>query len=381
MTSWLQDVLGPDFEQLTLALPAGAPATLVRYAGDAEPWEPSALTGADVLYVHGWSDYFFQRELAEFWHRAGANFYALDLHNYGRSLRPGFVPGQVASLTEYDDDIAAALSAMGRPSVDEEAIALPAAEEVPDEAGFEHAFLEAARHRLGAAIDALTGRERPAAPTLQRERPLILLGHSTGGLTLSLWAARHPGAAAAVVLNSPWLEFQASEMGRAVVAPLIQARTRFKPLAPLPPIDPGFYTRAVSSRYDGEWDYEPQWRPDRGFPVTPAFLNAVFQGQAQVARGLGIKVPVLVMLSDKSYLQPKWSSNALAADVVLNVDSVAKRSLDLGRDVTLHRIPAAFHDVFLSASDVRAQAYAGMGRWAEAAVDPAAQRRWDERAG
>lgn len=384
MTSWQQDVLGPNFQQLTLDLPAGAPATLVRYVGDAPQWEHSALSGADVLYVHGWSDYFFQHELAEFWHKAGANFYALDLHNYGRSLRPGLVPGAVASLTEYDDDIAAALSAMGRPEATEAAI--PAPEPAPEgeddtqeQQRFELAFLEEARTRLGAAFDALAGRERPVTFAEPRERPLILLGHSTGGLTLSLWAGRHPGAAAAVVLNSPWLEFQASEVGRAVVAPLIQARTRFKPLAPLPPIDPGFYTRAVSKRYDGEWDYESQWRPDRGFPVTPAFLNAVFQGQATLARGLGIFAPVLVMLSDKSYLQPRWSANALAADVVLNVDAVAKRALDLGNDVTLHKIPGAFHDVFLSPAEVRAQAYERMGRWAEAALDNAARRRWAER--
>ena len=384
MTSWQQDVLGPHFEQLTLDLPAGAPATLVRYVGDAPQWEHSALSGADVLYVHGWSDYFFQQELAEFWHQAGANFYALDLHNYGRSLRPGLVPGAVTSLTEYDDDIAAALAAMGRSGVAE--AALPVSVDVPvcedgthEQQRFELAFLEEARQRLGAAFDALAGRERPAVHEEPRERPLVLLGHSTGGLTLSLWAGRHPGAAAAVVLNSPWLEFQASEVGRAMVAPIIQARTRFKPLAPLPPVDPGFYTRAVSKRYDGEWDYESKWRPDRGFPVTPAFLNAVFQGQATLARGLGIQAPVLVMLSDKSYLQPKWSADALAADVVLNVDAVAKRSLDLGNDVTLHKIPGAFHDVFLSPAKIRAQAYAGMGSWVEAALDAAAKRRWAER--
>ncbi|POH75317.1 alpha/beta hydrolase [Arthrobacter glacialis] len=378
MTSWQQDVLGPNFQQLTLDLPAGAPATLVRYVGDAPEGNPRPLAGADILYVHGWSDYFFQRELAEFWHQAGANFYALDLHNYGRSLRPGLVPGQVASLTEYDDDLAAALAAMGRRPVTEEVLAQPAAQEPADAQSFEMAFLEQAKQRLSAAFDALTGRERPVPHQVPRERPLVLLGHSTGGLTLSLWAARHPDAAAAVVLNSPWLEFQATEMGRAMVAPLISARSRFKPLAPLPPIDPGFYTRAVSKRYDGEWDYSSEWRPDRGFPVTPAFLNAVFQGQAQLARGLGIKAPVLVMLSDKSYLQPRWSANALAADVVLNVDSVAKRSLDLGLDVTLHRIPGAFHDVFLSPAEIRAQAYARMGRWVEAALDAAAQRRWQE---
>ncbi len=381
MTSWQPDVLGTDFEQLTLDLPAGSPATLVRYVGTAPQWTPSSLSGADILYVHGWSDYFFQHELAEFWHRTGANFYALDLHNYGRSLRPGQIPGQVSSLTEYDGDIAAALAAMGRSGVPEEVMPLPTVEEAADPWTFEIAFLEEARHRLSAAFDALAGRDHPEDhPEPPRERPLVLLGHSTGGLTLSLWAARHPGAAAAVVLNSPWLEFQASEVGRAMMAPLIQARTKFKPLTPLPGIDPGFYTRAVSKKYDGEWEYESQWRPDRGFPVTPSFLNAVFQGQAQVARGLGVQSPVLVMLSDKSYLQPKWSSTALAADVVLNVDAVAKRALDLGSHVTLHRIPGAFHDVFLSPAQTRVQAYAGMGRWVEAVLDTAAQRRWEDRA-
>lgn len=380
MTAWQQDVLGPNFEQLTLDLPSGSPATLVRYAGNAPRWPDSPITGADVLYIHGWSDYFFQHELAEFWHRSGANFYALDLHNYGRSLRPGMVPGQVTSLTDYDADISAALSAMGRSVAPEEVMALPAATGEEEQHSFEVAFLEEARHRLSAAFDALAGRERPEYREVPRERPLILLGHSTGGLTLSLWAARHPGAATAVVLNSPWLEFQASEVGRAMVAPLIQARTWFRPLAPLHNIDPGFYTRAVSKKFDGEWDYESDWRPDRGFPVTPSFLNAVFQGQSQVARGLGLQVPVLVMLSDKSYLQPKWSSSALAADVVLNVDVVAHRVVDLGSLVTLQRIPGAFHDVFLSPGGIRAQAYAGMGRWVEAVLDTSLHRQWAERA-
>lgn len=381
MSGWKQDVLGPDFEQLTLELPAGKPATLVRYVGDVPQWPVSSLANADVLYVHGWSDYFFQRELAEFWHRAGARFYALDLHNYGRSLRPGQVPGQVSALTEYDDDIAAALQAMGRSGVPEQVLAPPSVAEAPDQQSFELAFLEEARQRLGAAFNALAGRER--AEERQgppRERPLVLLGHSTGGLTISLWAARHPGAAAAVVLNSPWLEFQATEVGRTMMAPLIEARTRLRPWAPLPGIDPGFYTRAVSKRFDGEWDYESAWRPDRGFPVTASFLNAVFQGQAQAARGMGLDAPVLVMLSDKSYLQPRWSSSALAADVVMNVDAVAKRALDLGNDVTLHRIPDAFHDVFLSPPAIRINAYAGMGRWVENALDAAADRRWQERA-
>ena len=343
---WEPDILGEGFEQQTLNLDGGAVATVVRYLGDdgqgpdtGAPWLDTADApgiDADVLYVHGWSDYFFQRHVAEFWHRAGARFYALDLHNYGRSLSPGMVPGFVTSLADYDADIAAALSAMGRSSV-------------------------------------------PGQGIPGQERPLILLGHSTGGLTLSLWAARHPGMASALILNSPWLEFQATELGRRAIAPLVGLHARLHPLAPLPPVDPGIYTRAVSATLDGEWDYNLEWRPDRGFPVTPAFLDAVFRGQATVAAGLGIDVPVLVLLSDKSYLQPKWSADALTADVALNVDAVAHRSLSLADTVTVSRLPNAFHDIFLSPEPIRREAFARIGRWVPTALQRSDPEVWEAR--
>jgi len=195
--AWAADILGHPFERLSLDLGQDAEgpvaATLVR----AVPHRLSALAAplrdVDVLYVHGWSDYFFQTEVAAFWNRLGARFYALDLRKYGRSLRDGQTPGYVANLDDYDADIAAALAAMG---------------------------------------------------TQERGRRLVLLGHSTGGLTLSLWAARHPHTASAVVLNSPWLELQTGAIGRQAMAPLIAARARWDPLGAHPVVDLGFYTRA-----------------------------------------------------------------------------------------------------------------------------------------
>src|SRR6185437_2822161 len=212
MRGWKPDVLGEHFEQLTLPLEPDdegeVVATLVRY----RPGPRLHLTappagGADVLYVHGWSDYFFQTQLAEFWHRSGARFFALDLRKYGRSLRPHQTPGDVGDLATYDEEIEAALEIMR------------------DGEGDGHS------------------------------RPLILMGHSTGGLTLSLWADRNPGRATAVVLNSPWLEFQGRGAGRAALAPLIGVQARIEPHAPLPNVDLGFYTRSVSSTMDGEWTY------------------------------------------------------------------------------------------------------------------------------
>ncbi|MGN6271832.1 MAG: alpha/beta hydrolase [Protaetiibacter sp.] len=320
---WRPDVLG-GFEQLPLTLPAdeegAVVATLVRpTAAKAASWgrEPHGFAhGIDVLYVHGWSDYFFQAEHALFWTRAGARFHALDLRKYGRSLLPHQTPGYTDDLAVYDAELAAALAAMGRDS------------------------------------DTL--------------RPLVLVGHSTGGLTLALWAARHPEAVDALILNSPWLEFQADALGRRAIAPIVALGARLGTRAALPAIDPGFNTQASSRLFDGEWDYDLQWRPERGFPVHSAWLDAVLDGHARVADGLDIGVPVLVMLSSRSWLQPSWSPRIYDSDVALDVDGVAERATRLGRHVSVVRIDGALHDVLLSRRSVRASAYDVMARWTRA---------------
>ena len=323
---WRPDILGDGFEQLTLPLGSDdegeVVATLVRHRPArrfAWPWERrGAASGCDVLYVHGWSDYFFNRELAAFWSSAGARFFALDLRKYGRSLRPGQTPGFITDLAAYDDDLEAALTAMG--------------------------------HGTDAAASA---------------RRLILLGHSTGGLTLSLWAARRPGRAAALVLNSPWLEFQLSRAGREAITPMIAWGARLNPMGPMPNVDLGFYTRTVAKELDGEWEYDHAWRPDRGFTTHPAWLTAILAGHATVAGGIDVGAPVLTLLSARSTIQAKWDEAMYTTDIVLVVDDIADRTLRLGPEVTVARIDGAMHDVFLSREPARAAAYAAITRWLE----------------
>ena len=326
--TWRPDVLGEGFEQLTLPLGSDDEgeivATLVRHRTSAAdrfrwPWERRpAASGADVLYVHGWSDYFFNPELARFWSDAGARFFALDLRKYGRSLRPGQTPGYITNLADYDADIEAALTAMGH---------------------------------------------GPTDPVGASARPLILLGHSTGGLTLSLWAARHPGRAAALVLNSPWLEFQASRIGREVLTPVVAWGARTNPMGPMPNVDLGFYTRTVSKEFDGEWEYSSEWRPERGFTVYPAWLTAILAGHATVAAGIDVGAPVLTLLSARSTIQPRWDPAMLTTDIVLVVDDIAQRSLKLGPEVSVAWIDGALHDVFLSRQPARDAGYASITRW------------------
>ena len=315
--SWVPDILGEPYEQLTLELGDDAEgpvvATLVRAGA---PASDAPLADVDVLYVHGWSDYFFQTALADFWTDLGARFFALDLRKYGRSLREGQTPGYVASLGEYDDDIAAALDAMG---------------------------------------------------TAGLGRRLVVMGHSTGGLTLTLWAARHPGVVSAVVLNSPWLELQTGAIGRQALAPLVSARAKFDPLGSHPVVDLGFYTRA--QRELGTLPESPDnWRPERGFPTHPGWFAAVLAGHATVAAGLDIDCPVLVLLSKGSTPPIQWSEAMTTTDSVLVVADIARAATRLGDRVSVVRVKDAIHDVMLSGAEPRARVFAALRAWLIAGV-------------
>ncbi|GAA5206726.1 alpha/beta hydrolase [Microbacterium kyungheense] len=322
--AWVPDILGKPFEQLTMPLGVqGAQgelvATLVRSIPNPLLTLFAPLRDVDVLYVHGWSDYFFQREVAQFWTSRGARFYALDLRRYGRSLRPGMTPGYIDRLEDYDIDLAAALDAMGQGS--------------------------------------------PQEPSVRR---LVLMGHSTGGLILTLWASRHAGRAAALVLNSPWLELQLGAIGRHALAPLVEMRARWDPRGAQPEVDFGFYTRAQQEI--GSLPDDPEratWRPDRGFPTAPGWLAAVMDGHRAVAAGIEVGCPAFVMLSAHSTPPLSWKDTMTTTDSVLWVDDIARAATRIGRNVTLARIEGAIHDVFLSRPEPRAEAFAMLRRWSD----------------
>ncbi|WP_325094307.1 alpha/beta hydrolase [Leucobacter sp. M11] len=319
---WRPDVLGAPFRAKTLPLAdddeGPCVATLVD-AGRPPYWAGRFGLAAeiDVLYVHGWSDYFFQTELAEFWRERGARFFALDLRKYGRSLRPGQSPGYITDLGEYDEEIEAALTEMGH------------------------------------------GRHRPT-PSPRR---LVLLGHSTGGLVLSLFAARFPGRTHALILNSPWLELQTREVGRMALSPLISTVGRLNPKTNLKNTDPGFYVQAVSKRFRGEWELNAEWRPDHSFPIYAAWLQAIVRGHERVSRGLDLSLPTLVLLAKRSVFALNWDDSMLSSDIVLDVEGIARRALDLGEQTTVVRVPNAMHDIFLSRLPVRQHAYRHLEHW------------------
>ncbi len=314
---WGLDILGAGFEARTLPLAdddeGEVAATIVRFAPRPDPLNllPGRHHRYTVLYLHGWSDYFFQTELAQFWEEQGADFFALDLRKFGRSLRAHQTHGYIEDLETYDEEIDAALATI-------------------------------------------------AAERSVSDR-IVLMGHSMGGLVASLWANRHPGRLTGLVLNTPWLDVPGSTFLRTVSTPVVEQLARINPKSPLPQMDPGFYGRSVPA---DRWGVDERWRPARSIPIRPGWLLAILRGHHKVAEGLAIDVPVLVLTSDRSHLGAVWSTEMLASDVVLDVEVLARRALELGPVVTVARIKDAVHDVVLSQEEPRERAYAELRRWA-----------------
>lgn len=264
-----------------------------------------------VLYVHGWNDYFFQTHLADFWNKQGFDFYAVDLRRYGRNLRPGLFAGYITDLADYAAELDAAYLLIGEEG-----------------------------HDL-----------------------ITVMAHSTGGLIAALWASQTTQQVNGLVLNSPWLDMSAPDALTRAVTPLVSGVATLKPTTALQSSDTGFYFRSVSDTLDGEWPVNPDYKSNKGFVTRFGWARAILAGQAKVASGLGIEVPVLAMMSARSGTFSKWDEAIKTVDTVLDVDKLAGISWRLGRHVTIVRIENGMHDLVLSPHPVRDEVFAEISRW------------------
>jgi alpha-beta hydrolase superfamily lysophospholipase len=325
---WQPDILGTGYTQHVLGLgtdPDGEgdiEAVLVRReprtgeAGQAGP-AGEAASGA-VLYVHGFSDYFFQTDLADFFANRGLRFYALDLRKCGRARRPGQTAHYVSDLARYDDEL-------------DQALAIVAAEN----------------------------------PGL----PVILAAHSTGGLVVPLWLDRRRAAGtsdpvAGAVLNSPWLDLQGGWVLRGPVTQLVRLQARSRPYRQLK-LRPGVYGKTLHVSGTGEWEFDTDLKPLAGFPVAIGWMNAIRRAHARVHRGIEAGVPVLVLRSARSHFTGEYSPLCDRSDLVLDTRQIGRWSGRLGRQVTDMPVDGARHDVFLSLTEVRTRAYDALGTWLE----------------
>jgi alpha-beta hydrolase superfamily lysophospholipase len=289
-TAWRPDAQLAGFEALELAFPddydGRVVATLVRLP------VPEAPRGA-VLYVHGFIDYFFQRHMAERFAAEGYAFYALDLRKHGRSLLAHQHPCFCKDVAEYYADIDAALAEIGA--------------------------------------------------------PVLLAGHSTGGLVCSLYKkfGERREQVHALWLNSPFLDWRAGRERDLKVASFLG---RFFPFLNNPKAVLPAYVRSLHKNWDGEWDFDLTLKPLMGFPAYFGWVRAIFAAHAQVHAGLALDCPVLAMHSDE-------------ADLILDWRQVARWSRTLGQKITVLQFPGGLHDLVLSRREIRAEVFEQLFAW------------------
>ena len=268
------------------------------------------------LYVHGFNDYFFQREFGERMVDSGVNFYAVDLRRYGRSRLPWQYPFNVRRQHEFFEDIDSALAQIRR--------------------------------------DGCTD--------------ITLGGHSTGGLTVSYYAAMRGRLIGVdrVVTDSPFLEWNFSPFMRDVAANLIEGFAHITPDAKIKQDHCDGYAYSLLRQYDGEWEYNTDWKMIYSPPVTMSWVGAVNHAQRQLLkRGRFITVPFLLMTSSRAIKGCDYTPEFSTGDCVLDPPMIRKRGARLAFDSLRVEcvVDSGLHDLILSRKAVRDRAYDAIFRF------------------
>lgn len=306
------DILGEGYEQATLNFPddyeGKVTATLIRK-------KASQSTNKAVLYIHGFIDYFFQTEMVEQFNQHGFDFYALDLRKYGRSILPHQKYYNIREIAEYDAEITQALEIIGA----------------------------------------------------EHHENVLLCGHSTGGLTTTLYVAHHPNhpLIKALWVNSPFYDFNMNPIKRAVGVPSLSRLAQKFPNLQFPSELNKWYATSLHKDLKGEWNFNLDWKKSSYPKVRISFIRAIYEAQKEIHQGVRVDVPVLVMHSHQTKNPRKWGKDAQSSDVILDVKDIQKYAKKIQGDVTIREIPNGLHDLVLSEKTVRDSVYQQLFSWLE----------------
>lgn len=275
---------------------------------------------ADVLYIHGYNDYFFQTQEGLEFADSCYNFYAVDLRKYGRSILPGQRKFQAREMREYFPDIDSAISII---------------------------------------------RQAPG------ERPLVIMAHSTGGLIASLYMTLNPTAPVdALVLNSPFLEWNFNGFMRKVAIPAASLLRFVAPGMRLSQGSRSIYAESLLTDYHGRWQFNTEWKTVIPEKVETSWLHAITWAQKQLrGKHPKITIPILLMHSARSVKGDEWTPEFQRADAVLNVNDIARLGRELGTDVTEVSFDGGLHDLMLSDPEVTREVYQTVFTWLDHVLD------------
>lgn len=308
---YVPDVLGEPYLRRTIHMPndyeGKVVCTLVK-----RPQLPD--TKQAILYIHGYNDYFFQKQLGDSINSHGYNFYAMDLRKYGRSILPNQNPFFCKKLNEYFADLDTAL-----------------------------------------AIIRSEGNDK-----------ILIMAHSTGGLITSYYLNQKKGKKKVngLILNSPFLDWNFGWFMEKVMIPVVAFVGKYLPYLTVQGKGDASYAHSLLKQFKGEWEYNTNWKMINGHPKKAGWIYAIQKAQRDIQTGISLDCPVLVMSSNKSFPETKkWNDAYMTSDIVLNVEDIQKYGKKLGNYVTRDTIINGIHDLILSEKPYRDQAYRTVFDW------------------
>lgn len=308
---YVPDVLGDDYLCRTIQMPddyeGKVVCTLVK-----KPQLPESRQA--ILYIHGYNDYFFQKQLGDSVNAQGYNFYALDLRKYGRSILPNQDQFFCKSLKEYFADIDTALTIIQQEGNDK----------------------------------------------------ILLMAHSTGGL-ITPYYLHHRQESTCVdglILNSPFLDWNLSWFMENIAMPVVSFIGRFFPDFVVQDGGISSYAQSLLKQFKGEWEFDTRWKTLKGHPKKAGWIHAIHEAQQTIQKKSDLACPILVLSSDKSFPETyEWNDAYFSSDIVLDVQDIQKYGKKLGENVTCDTIPNGMHDLILSQKEARDRTYLSIFDW------------------
>ncbi|TDL99278.1 MAG: alpha/beta hydrolase [Flavobacteriaceae bacterium] len=259
------------------------------------------------LFIHGFADYFYQKQHGDNIGEKQMDFYALELRKYNQSKLPHQSYFYCRNLEEYFEEIDQSIE-----------------------------FLQEKNYQQ-----------------------IIIEGHSMGGLVLAMYLAngRHRDKISLGIFNGPFFDFNIPSYLK-ILLPASKYMSKVFPYLKDYVGSPSFdhYNHSLHKDFKGEWDFEIEVKSPPKAKVYYAWVWAIYSAQKELKKGLNIPQPLLVMHSDKSCSGAVWTDEIMTSDAVLNINHIKENAPFLGKNVEIVQIENAMHNVFLSQKHVREKA-------------------------
>ena len=183
---------------------------------------------------------------------------------------------------------------------------------------------------------------------------IFLVGHSTGGLTSTLYChkGKYKDKIKGLILNSPFFDLNHSSLMEFFLKYIIYYIGIIYPTFKLASSNDDYYNTTNEETLK-RFYFNPKYKLRGISSIYAGWIKTIVYNQSLIQnKKINLKIPILVLYSDKTISLDKMEKG----DNILNVKEINKYSDFIGSNVTEYSIKDATHDVFTSEEEPRNKA-------------------------